>query len=82
MLDQAEGTMKNIAGQVQETFGAATGDAGTELEGKARQAAGKAQQVYGDMLDTVRESTVTNPLGTIAAVAGVAFVLGAICARR
>jgi uncharacterized protein YjbJ (UPF0337 family) len=82
MLDQAEGTMQNIAGKVQDAFGAATGDAGTQAEGKARQVAGKAQAVYGDMLDTVRESAVTNPLGTMAMVAGVGFVLGALWSRR
>jgi ElaB/YqjD/DUF883 family membrane-anchored ribosome-binding protein len=34
------------------------------------------------MLDTVRESAVTNPLGTMAMVAGVGFVLGALWSRR
>ena len=82
MLDQAEGTMQNIAGKVQDAYGAATGDTANQVEGKARQAAGKAQQAYGDVLDTVRETAVTNPLGTIATVAGVGFVLGALWARR
>jgi len=82
MFERAEGTMQNIAGRVQDAFGAATGDTGTQLEGKARQAAGRAQQSYGQLLDQVRESAVTNPLGTLAVVAGVGFVLGAIWARR
>ena len=82
MFERAEGTMQNIAGRVQDAFGAATGDTGTQIEGKARQAAGRAQQSYGQVLDQVRESAVTNPLGTLAVVAGVGFVLGAIWARR
>ncbi|TPG24863.1 CsbD family protein [Variovorax guangxiensis] len=82
MFERAEGTMQNIAGRVQDAFGAATGDTGTQLEGKARQAAGRAQQSYGQLLDQVRESAVTNPLGTLAVMAGVGFVLGAIWARR
>ena len=82
MLEQAEGTMQNIAGRVQDAFGAATGDAGTQREGKARQVAGRAQQRYGEVLDQVRESAVTNPLGTLAMVAGLGFFLGALWARR
>lgn len=82
MFEKAEGTMQNIAGRVQDAFGAATGDAGTQLEGKARQVAGRAQQGYGEVLDQVRESAVTNPLGTLAVVAGVSFFLGALWSRR
>ena len=82
MFEKAEGTMQNIAGRVQDAFGAATGDTGTQMEGKARQVAGKAQQSYGDVLDQVRESAVTNPVGTLAVVAGVGFILGALWAKR
>lgn len=82
MFEKAEGTMQNIAGRMQDAFGAATGDTGTQLEGKARQAAGRAQQGYGEVLNQVRESAVTNPLGTLAVVAGVGFILGALWAKR
>jgi uncharacterized protein YjbJ (UPF0337 family) len=82
MFEKTEGTMQNIAGRMQDAFGAATGDAGTQLEGKARQAAGRAQQSYGDVLNQVRESAVANPAGTIAVVAGVGFLLGALWAKR
>ncbi|CAN5919596.1 hypothetical protein BH11PSE13_BH11PSE13_41450 [soil metagenome] len=82
MFEKAEGTMQNIAGRVQDAFGAATGDTGTQAEGKARQVAGKAQQSYGHVLDQIRESAVTNPIGTIAVVAGVGFILGALWAKR
>jgi len=82
MFEKAEGTMRNVAGPMQDAFGAATGDTSTQLKGKARQAAGRAQQSYGEVLDQMRESAVANPLGTLAAAAGVGFVLGAIWARR
>lgn len=82
MLEQAQGTVNEIAGKVQGAFGRATGDASTQLEGGAREALGKAQQVYGEALDQVRASAVKNPLGTIAIAAGVGLVVGLLCSRR
>lgn len=82
MFEKTEGTIQNIAGRVQDAYGAATGDTASQVEGKARQVAGKAQQSYGDMLNQVRESAVTHPLGTVALAAGAGFVLGALWARR
>ncbi|AMM23123.1 CsbD family protein [Variovorax sp. PAMC 28711] len=82
MFEKAEGTLQNIAGRVQEAVGSATGDASTEAEGKTRQAAGKVQQAYGDVLNQVRESAVTHPVGTLAMAAGAGFILGALWARR
>ena len=81
MLEQAEGTVQKIAGRVQDAVGAVTGDADNQAEGKARQVAGSVQQTYGKALDQVREAAVTNPVATIAAVAGIGFVLGALWAR-
>ena len=82
MFEKAEGTLQNIAGHVQDAVGGATGDTSIQAEGKARQLAGKAQQTYGDVLNQVRESAVTNPVGTIAIAAGAGFVLGALFAKR
>lgn len=82
MLEKVEGAVQNIAGKAQDAFGAVTGDACTQAEGKARQVAGKAQQSYGEVLDQIRESAATHPLGTVAAIAGVSFILGALWARR
>lgn len=82
MFEKAEGAVQNIAGRIQDAVGAATGDSSTQLEGKARQMAGKAQQGYGEVLDQVRESAVTNPVATVAVVAGVGFILGALWAKR
>lgn len=82
MFEKAEGTVQNIAGRIQDTVGAATGDTSAQVEGKTRQIAGKAQQAYGDALNQVRECAVTSPLATMAVVAGAGFVLGALFARR
>lgn len=82
MEDQIEGTLQKVAGKVQDAFGGATGDAGIQAEGKVRQAAGMAQQKYGELLDDFREAAVSNPAATLAIVAGVSFVLGAYWARR
>jgi uncharacterized protein YjbJ (UPF0337 family) len=82
MLEQAQGTVNEIAGKVQGAFGRATDDTATHLEGQARETLGKAQQVYGEALDHVRESAVKNPLGTIALAAGVGLVVGLLCSRR
>ena len=82
MFEKAEGAVQNFAGKIQDAVGGATGDSSTQLEGKTRQLTGKAQQSYGEVLDQVRESAVTNPVATVAVVAGIGFVLGALWARN
>jgi uncharacterized protein YjbJ (UPF0337 family) len=46
------GSAKNIGGQMEESFGRVTGDERTQLEGRARQAEGALQDVYGQAKDT------------------------------
>ena len=82
MFNKTEGTIQNIAGRVQEAFGAATGDTGTEYEGKARRVAGGARYGYGQVVEQLRESAVKNPVGTVAIVAGVCLVAGALWASK
>jgi uncharacterized protein YjbJ (UPF0337 family) len=82
MLEKAEGTLQNVAGKVQDAFGAATGDTSTQAEGKIRQAAGSVQQSYGEVLNQVRETAMTNPVATIATAVGAGFFLGALWATR
>jgi len=82
MLEQTEGTVQKIAGRVQDAFGAATGDAETQAKGKAREAVGSVQESYGEVLNQVRESAVSNPVVTLAVIAGIGFVLGAAWAKR
>lgn len=82
MFEKTEGTMQNLAGKVQEGVGSATGDVGTQLEGKARQVSGKVQQSYGEALEQVRDVAAGNPIATLATVAAVSFVIGAIWSKR
>jgi len=77
-----KGSMQDIAGRVQDAVGGATADPALQVEGKFRQAAGRFQQNYGEVLDQFRESAVRNPALTLGVVAGVAFCLGAYWARR
>ena len=82
MENTLDGGVNRVAGRVQDTVGAATGDAGLQVEGKVRQAAGKIQQGYGDVLESVRSQAESNPLLAVAIAAGVGFVLGAFWANR
>ena len=82
MFEKAEGTVQNVAGKVQDAFGAATGDTSTQVEGKARQVAGAAQKGYGEVVNQVREVALTNPVATVAAAVGAGFFLGALWATR
>jgi uncharacterized protein YjbJ (UPF0337 family) len=44
--DRVAGTAKNLAGQAQEGFGRATGDVASRVEGRIKQVAGAAQDLY------------------------------------
>ena len=80
--DQVEGTVRNVAGKIEDAAGVLSGDAGQQLKGKARQVAGAAQARGGDLLDSARELAADKPIGTVLIAAGVAFVLGMMFARR
>jgi uncharacterized protein YjbJ (UPF0337 family) len=49
--DRVEGTARNVGGKVQEGWGKVTGNAQTQAEGLANQAAGAAQDLYGQAAD-------------------------------
>ncbi len=53
------GSARNLGGKVEEGFGRVTGDARTQVEGKLNQAAGAAQDLYGQAADEARETAVT-----------------------
>ena len=78
--NKAEGNVKEIAGKVQDAAGELLGDTGTQAVGKARELGGKAQQLYADTTEIVRNKTVDSPLSTLAVAAGLGFLLGAIWA--
>jgi uncharacterized protein YjbJ (UPF0337 family) len=54
--DRLAGTAKNIGGQVEEGFGRATGDVKTQVEGRARQAEGSLQDLYGQAKETTADA--------------------------
>lgn len=80
--DQLEGTVRNVAGKIEDAAGVLTGDTEHQLKGKAQQVAGAAQARAGDLLDSARELAADKPIGTVLIAAGVAFVLGMLFARR
>jgi uncharacterized protein YjbJ (UPF0337 family) len=59
------GTARNLGGHVQEGVGRVMGDAETELKGKANQAAGKMQDLYGQAKDTAADAAEAVKRGAI-----------------
>lgn len=57
--NRVEGTARNVGGKVQEGFGRVTGDAKTQAEGVINQAAGRAQDLYGQTADAARQTAST-----------------------
>ena len=53
------GSARNLGGKVEEGVGRATGDVRTQVEGRLDQAAGAAQDLYGQTSDAARETAVT-----------------------
>lgn len=82
MLDQAKGIAKDVAGKAQDAFGGATGDVATQMEGKIRQGVGKAQKSFGEAVSGFSDAASSNPVATLAAVAGIGFLLGVLWSRR
>ncbi|NMM01901.1 CsbD family protein [Paraburkholderia sp. RP-4-7] len=76
--EKAEGAVREVAGKVQATAGAVVGDSATQLAGKARELSGKAQELCADYASMVRETAATKPITTLAVVAAVSFVAGAV----
>ena len=56
--DRISGTARNLGGKVEEGVGRATGDAKTQIQGKLDQAAGAAQDLYGQAADAARDTAV------------------------
>jgi uncharacterized protein YjbJ (UPF0337 family) len=53
--DQLKGTAKDVAGEVQEQAGKATGNEEQEAKGLAKQGEGKVQKEYGDVKEKVND---------------------------
>ena len=87
--DRISGTSRNLGGKVEEGIGRATGDATTQLQGKFDQAAGAAQDLYGQAADAARDTAVsfdkwlrttieTQPYTTAIVALGIGWLLGRI----
>jgi uncharacterized protein YjbJ (UPF0337 family) len=79
---KAEGFVRNAAGHVQDAVGGLTGDAATQVRGKINQAAGRAQQTYGNAVDQVLDYTSDRPGTALAAALGVGVLVGLALRRR
>jgi uncharacterized protein YjbJ (UPF0337 family) len=84
---RVSGTARNIGGKIEEGIGEVTGDAQTRLRGKVDQAAGAAQDLYGQTADAARDTASslddwfrrtikTQPYVTAIAVLGIGWLLG------
>jgi uncharacterized protein YjbJ (UPF0337 family) len=67
--DRVIGTAKNLGGKAQEAFGHVTGDTKSQVEGVINQAAGAAQDLYGQaMASDAAQATVRWMLRIISAI--------------
>jgi uncharacterized protein YjbJ (UPF0337 family) len=82
-----EGSARNLGGKVQEGIGRTTGDTKSKVEGVMNQAAGTAQDLYGQAADVVRQNAgpleawlrdkiETQPYTTVIAALGIGWLLG------
>jgi uncharacterized protein YjbJ (UPF0337 family) len=54
--DRIEGAARNAGGKIEEGLGRATGDLKSQVEGKMQQAAGAAQELFGQARDSAGEA--------------------------
>ena len=54
--NRIEGAAKNMGGKLEEGFGRATGDVKSQFEGTVKQAAGAAQEFYGQARETAGDA--------------------------
>jgi uncharacterized protein YjbJ (UPF0337 family) len=85
--NRLEGTTRNLGGKIQEGVGHATGDTKTKAKGLMNQAAGTAQDLYGQTADAarqtattldawLRDSIETQPYTTAVVALGIGWLLG------
>lgn len=84
MVDEnrVEGFARDVGGKLQDAAGGLTGDASTQIRGKVNQAAGQAQDMYGQVVDEVRTFTSDQPFGALLAAMGLGVVVGFLLARK
>ncbi|HEX3939221.1 MAG TPA: CsbD family protein [Xanthobacteraceae bacterium] len=85
--NRVAGTAKNLGGKVEEGFGRLTGDTKSQVDGIVNQAAGAAQDLYGQAADTARDTATTfdkwlrnqietQPYTTALVAVGIGWLLG------
>lgn len=85
--DRVQGTLRNATGKIQKELGRATGDLGAQAKGQLNQAAGAAQDMYGQAKDTARDTATSldqwfrrsvdkQPYTTALVVLGIGWLLG------
>jgi uncharacterized protein YjbJ (UPF0337 family) len=57
--DHITGTARNLGGKLEEGIGRVTGDIKEQVQGKLDQAAGAAQDLYGQTADAARDTAAT-----------------------
>ncbi len=80
--NRVEGGLRQAGGRLQDAVGGLTGDAATQIRGKANQAAGYAQRAYGNTIDGARDFAVDSPATALLTAGGVGLLLGLLLARR
>jgi uncharacterized protein YjbJ (UPF0337 family) len=83
--DRIEGATRKGFGKLQDAFGAVTGDARTQAEGKLNEAAGSVQDAFGqareraeDVYALVEDYAKEQPVAALAITLGVGLVLGLV----
>jgi uncharacterized protein YjbJ (UPF0337 family) len=71
-----EGVARDVGGRIQDAVGGLTGDAKAQGRGRANQAAGQAQNTYGQAIDGVREFATEMPVTAMLCALGVGLVRG------
>jgi uncharacterized protein YjbJ (UPF0337 family) len=81
--NRLEGTARKLGGNIEESFGRATGDVGTQRRGMADQVAGAAQDAYGQAADAtrnfddwLRNTIETQPYTSALVALGIGWLLG------
>jgi uncharacterized protein YjbJ (UPF0337 family) len=85
--DRVTGTARNLGGKLEEGVGRVTGDIKEQVQGKLDQAAGGAQDLYGQTTDVALDSAVTfekwlrssvetKPYAAVAVALGIGWLIG------
>ena len=85
--DRIAGTARNIGGKVEEGVGRATRDIKEQMQGKLDQAAGTAQDLYGQTAEVARDTAVTfekwlrqtietRPYAAVVVALGIGWLIG------